>query len=334
MRRRLSISVLFLAGLFAVAAAGGQAPPGGDKAPETKKPLGEKVKQADPADNALAAALTNDPDVKIAKAKVQLAEAEVAKAKQAVVLKVLTLQATIKEYKSAVTAAQVRVAHVENLHKNNVVSDGEVVLERTKLESAQAALARAETELKLLTGGGSGLVGIADPDDTARATALAELAALSGAHKPFPEDSNAAVTARALAYLLAAREAHPIKGPIPDRIHAALDKPVKLGDSKGEVVPIEKALEVFKKDAKLDVAVSLRYQLNFVPIQTTGEELPVGAWFQMFADANPDYAIVVRDYGLLVTIRKEAPPEAPTIAEFWKQKPAAKKEIAPEPKGK
>ena len=33
----------------------------------------------------------------------------------------------------------------------------------------------------------------------------------------------------------------------------------------------------------------------------------------MFADSNPDYAITVRDYGLLVTLRKESPPDAPSI---------------------
>src|SRR5437879_2008799 len=104
MRRRLIVSVLFAAGLFAVAALG--QPPAADKLdprgtsdqPEKKPP----EKKADPADAAVAAALANDPDVKVARAKVQLAEAEVAKAKQAVVLKVMTLQATVQEYRRAV----------------------------------------------------------------------------------------------------------------------------------------------------------------------------------------------------------------------------------------
>ena len=45
-----------------------------------------------------------------------------------------------------------------------------------------------------------------------------------------------------------------MKGPIPDRIRAALDKPVKLG-AKGEKMTFDKALEVFRKEAGLDVPV-------------------------------------------------------------------------------
>jgi hypothetical protein len=54
----------------------------------------------------------------------------------------------------------------------------------------------------------------------------------------------------------------------------------------------------------------------------------------MFADSNPDYSITVRDYGLLVTLRKESPPDAPSLTEFWKQKAPAEKEAthAPAPK--
>ena len=56
------------------------------------------------------AALANDPDVQVARAKVLLAEAEMAKARQAVVLKVMTLRASIEEHRRNVDAASERLA--------------------------------------------------------------------------------------------------------------------------------------------------------------------------------------------------------------------------------
>jgi hypothetical protein len=331
MLSRLTVSALFVAGVFAVVAIG-QPPPAGDKPAQPDK--GKKEKPADPTDAAVAAALANDPDVKVARAKVQLAEAELAKAKQAVVLKIMTLTAGIKEQKRLVEAAQERYAWADRMVKQGVMDTAKLVEERGKLEAAQAALARAETELKLLTGGGDKDFKAAELPGGEAATVASGLAWLMKNQQH--DDSSAVIQAYLeAAGALAGKQA--VKGPIPDRIRAALDKPVRLVDAlrptaKGDAVPFDKALEVVKKDGGLDVAVSFQHQLNFAPIQTTGEQLPVGAWLQLFADANPDYTIVVREYGLLVTVRKEAPPDAPTITEFWKQKPpAAKKE--PEPKG-
>lgn len=117
-----------------------------------------------------------------------------------------------------------------------------------------------------------------------------------------------------------------VKGPIPDRIRAALDKSVKLG-AKGEKVTLAKALEVFKKDAGLDVPV--REFGRVTAITTDGEELPVGAWFQLFADGNLDLRFLVREHGLLIAIKDQAPPDALGVVEFWKHKPTAAPESAP-----
>src|SRR5262245_33653090 len=175
--RRLTVSALFVAGLFAVSAAG--QPPGGapERADDTpgigsaKQPPGEKAKPADPADAAVTAALANDPDVKVARAKVQLAEAELAKARQAVVLKVMTLTTTIKEHKASVAAQQARVGRTAELNGQGVEYQSKLLDERARLEIAQAALARAETELKLLTGDSGKEPGGELPDGNAEAVA-------------------------------------------------------------------------------------------------------------------------------------------------------------------
>ena len=48
---------------------------------------------------------------------------------------------------------------------------------------------------------------------------------------------------------------------LPAAIRAALDKSVKLG-AKGEMITFEKALEVFKKDAGLDVPVRGKFPMR------------------------------------------------------------------------
>jgi hypothetical protein len=327
MSRRLTVSALFAAGLFAVAVA--QPPAGAPPQPDVKK--GDDKKKADPADGLVAAALANDPDVKVARAKVQLAEAELAKARQGVVLKVMTLTASIKELKRAVEAAQERAAWAERMVKQGVGDGRQLLDERAKLETAQAALARAETELKLLTGGGgqefrTEVVPGRDADHVARAVEWLMKA---------QDDANTRYEAAfALAALGLSVEKHAVKGPIPDRIRAALDKPVKLG-ANGEAVPFEKAMEIFKKDAGFDVPVRGPGDLVKSPvIVSQGEELPVGAWLQLYQDygSGGNSRFYVRDYGLLFTDKSSAPPDAPTVTEFWKQKPPAPKDPDATPK--
>ena len=75
--------------------------------------------------------------------------------------------------------------------------------------------------------------------------------------------------------------------------------------------------------------VPVRAEFKVSPIVSLGEELPVGAWLQLFADGTPDIRIVVREYGLLVTSKTAAPPDALSVQEFWKQTAAPKAEDAP-----
>jgi hypothetical protein len=109
---------------------------------------------------------------------------------------------------------------------------------------------------------------------------------------------------------------------------------VKLGP-KGEDVTFGQAMEVFKKEAGLDVPVRVSVAVGggLVLVESEGEELPVGAWFQLFQDFNGG-VIYVREYGLLFTTKEAAPPDALTVTLFWKQSRAAKDEKAATPPDK
>lgn len=370
MRRIAAVSALFGVALAALAAAGQKAD---DKQPPTKKPA-DKVaeKKADPTDAAIAAALAHDPDVRMARAKVQLADAELAKTRQAVTLKVITLRATIEEQKQAVAVAQEVFALTERASKAGQVPILEVNQARAKLESARSALARSELELKHITGGGvAGAAG--DPHhflgvmnhflggrDVGNCTACHAVPGAGAAAPPGDpavahglewlgmrmRDGQAerAVEAQQL-YLQALRagmaldQSPSVRGAVPDRIRAALDKMVKLG-AKGEVVPIEKALDVFKAQAGLDVPVrvsiinpnlggsSTLIDLG-LRVQSEGEELPVGAWFQLYQDTSGGATFYVREYGILLADKKSAPPDALTLTQFWDLKPPAKRDEKP-----
>jgi hypothetical protein len=374
MRRIVATSVLFGLALVAVSAAGQKAE---DKKVEEKAltpedtraqlkkvagRLAEQKEKADPTDAAIAAALAHDPDVRMARAKVQLAEAELAKARQAVTVKVITLRAAIEEQKQAVAIAQEAFTLVERSHKQGAVPASEVNQARAKLEVARAALARSELELKLITGGGVAGAGAVDPHQGLRSfgqfigahkaaacTACHVMPwAESGAEGPKPGAADA--TARGLDWLanrmLAEKESSDlaihwylqavrgvaldqstsVRGAVSDRIRAALDKKVRLGD-KGEKVPLTRALEVFKTDAGLDVPVRGVGDLVQTPVITSqGEEMTVAAWLQLYQDYSNEGRFYVREYGLLFTHKSMAPPDALTLTQFWEIKPPAKKD--------
>jgi hypothetical protein len=323
------------------------------KAPDDKKGEPKPAPKADPADAAVAAALARDPDVLAARAKIQLAEAELAKARQVITLKVVTLRGKRDQLRAEVRSAEIRVANVVKLMQSKVVSPQEVDLERDRLAVTAAGLAVVETELKLLTGGTDpGTTGAAADPNHNRSVEfglkwLAE-------HQGFQADASASLMAYMLANEL--KRGRGAAGPIPDRVRAVLDKPLKLG-ARGETVTFEKALEAFRK-VGLDVPVrgSLplvdapdpknpnEFKAQPVAIVSEGEELPVGAWFQLFEDnavaagrngGRPArYRFYVREYGLLVSATDAAPPDAPPLVDFWKQKPPPAKDVKEEPKPK
>lgn len=320
----------------------GQLPASNSKPADKKPAVKPAEKKADPLDGLIGAALLHDADVKVAHAKLQLADAELAKARQAVTMKVTTLSAAIEDQKRAVATAKQAFEIADTQYKNRSGALVDVLPLREKYETAQAKLAQLETELKLMTGGGvKAAAGWDNLDAVHRgatwnascvachttplgkgATDPAARVALDWFNKRMAAgDSVETAHSTAAAALLALAGREPVKGPVADRIRAALDKPVKLGP-KGEKIDFAKALAVFKKDAGLDVPV--RELARVQPVPSEGEELPVGAWFQLFGDVNPDVRFLVRDYGLLVTHKDFNPPAAASVYDLWKQKPEKK----------
>jgi hypothetical protein len=310
MSRRLLASVLFGAALVLVA----QAQPPDSPQPAGKAADKNEKKAVDPLDALIGTALANDADVRVAQAKLHLADAELAKARQAVTQKIVTLQASIDDQKRVVASAQDFFKIAQAKYGSGTIPFAEFVPIRDRLDAAKAQLARLETEMKLLTGGSFriGAENWKDADGSGVRWRLLD------------QSKELALITEAL---LSKEKPRPT-GPIPDRIRAALDQSVKLGAEGGKVT-IQEALDVFKKaglPSRMD-------GVNLNPIISQGEELSIGAWLQLFADRDRDACFVVREYGLLVTLKHLAPPDALTVSEFWKKPPAPKaQEQTPGPK--
>jgi hypothetical protein len=290
---------------------------GSKKAAGEPEQVEKMVKKPDATDAAIAAALANDPDVKMARAKMQLAEAEFAKARQAVTIKVVTLKAKIEQLKVQLGPVEQQLTVMMEAFKRGNGAYAEVLAVREKVEAAKAALALAETEWKLLTGSAPG-VGLGTDSGHERTVASALL--WLGKHQAAGNPDAAALLMQSLMASGAAQERAAVKGPVAERIRAALDKPVKLAE-KGQFVNFQAAIDAFKK-AGIDIPFRQNNALE--TITSEGEELPVGAWLQLFLDMNPGMVMVVREYGVLITLKENAPPDAVGVMDFWKQKPQAK----------
>lgn len=354
MRRHLAASALFVAGLVAVTASA--QPPTGDKPLPPPRPAEKKApaKKADPVDAQIEAALANDPDVRLARAKIALAEGELAKARQAVALKLTTLRSGIAAQRATLDSASEQAAVAEQQLVAGRGGRTELLAAREKATAAQAKLAGLEAELKLVVGDGPRMAAPADKlwtvlDDPATRQSVLEhymfsvlearrlsqtqsVPACTGCHSEPAEKLLGPAWHGCPGIVQGVQPAAPVsapKGPVSDRLRATLDKTVSLGP-KDQKVTFEQAIEAFKKDAGLDIPV--RAEVKVGPIVSLGETLPVGAWLQLFADGTPGTRILVREYGLLVTNKELSPPDGVSVFDFWKQKPAPKADPLVQPK--
>lgn len=316
------ITVSVLVGLVLFVAA--QAQPGSNpmnpkktappksKGMPAEKAAAEKKQSEEALDALIAAALANDAEVQVARSKVQLAEAELARARQQATHKVVSLNSAVREQKRAMQTAKEAFQLVQAANQRGTISSNDFLIAREKFEAVQAKQAALETELKLLTG----------PDKREKPAGMGiklQFDNLEDVHRNVKwSDTCTACHQMPLGLKVLPPKA---AGPVPDRIRKALDFPVKLGPKNAKVT-FEQAIDLFKKSVQFDVIV--RNDFNMAPVTSYGEELPIGAWLQLFMDTNPDLRLLVREYGLLVSKKELAPPDAISVADFWKQKPEKK----------
>jgi hypothetical protein len=304
--------------------------PGGDKADQ--KPPGDKSGKDKEApktklEEMIQQALRNNPDIRVAEAKVAEADAELNRTRLVVMQKVVLYNANLTDAKAKVELAERRYERLVAVGKSapGAVSTEDLQAAEAELQTAKANLAKIEAELPLLLGDKTqdkaiekGLEWLrrysldTTGDQLDRATAEQWMKFMHAN----TVDTN---TAFALAALAAAGVKPPVQGPMADRIKKALDRPIKVDFNaigprdaldwlleKVEGVPFNVRL----KESELSPEV-LHFKFD--------HEVPLGAAFQAYQDVcSPSVRLVVRDYGILVTDDKHVPPGATLLYDLWK----------------
>jgi hypothetical protein len=273
--------------------------PGAPKAQEKAPPAKSKLEEM------LAKALKDNPDIRVAAAKLGEAEAELNRVRLRVMQKVVTLYHTIEMARADVATAERALARMEKLSNNKVVSHEEVDAALAALAAAKAKLAAVEAEVPYVIGKQPQL---ADAD-AVRQRALYSLALMQAAGA-----WEADTVQRGLAGLAGATP-RPVQGPIADRLRKALDAPVTLHVAD---TPADEVLKLLQKHEP-----SLHFKLGRGPgappkVSLELKDVSLGAALECLEDSLPNYRIVVREYGLLVAPPDRLPPGAVPLHDFWK----------------
>jgi hypothetical protein len=115
---------------------------------EIQEELNKKLNDLRTEDELLRHALASHPDVMVAQAKRQVAEAELAQVKLAVAQKQSKLKSELVMEESAFRAARTTLDRMMEMKKKGVVNDQEVLQAETKVQFAQAKLAQLSSEMK------------------------------------------------------------------------------------------------------------------------------------------------------------------------------------------
>jgi hypothetical protein len=246
-------------------------PAGADKAPARSK-----------LEEALAEALKNNPDLRVAAAKVNEAEAELHRARLQVVQKVVNAYRAIDEAKAEVAAAEA--------HRNEAMTPQALRALQDRFLRARQKLAAAEADLDYLLG------------KTPKATAGVRASAVRALTRML-------VTSRA-------RKVLELQGPSADRIRAALDRRVHLSLSGLSARDVLARLR--SDNSGLHIQASTTGSAWDERITANLKDVPLGAVLQLLEDCVSGHRIVVREYGLLIVPQERLPPGALLLGDFWK----------------
>ena len=259
-------------------------PPGGP--PAGGMPGKKTAQKKSKLEEMLSEALRNNPDIRVAAAKLAMAEAEMNRTR------VQATQEVIRFYNSL----QVQEGEV-----NRWTTE----CERLKIAAGKgivdaAVLAESQQQLKISKG--------------KLAELEAQMAALLGRAARLESNPDAHVRQATLR----------ATGPLAERMRKALQTPVSVNYKDMTFDTILKELSAVVGGLSFRNLSQRRGGLSEQKISLRFENLPVSAILQALADETECY-FFVRDYGILATSGNHQPPGAMTIEEFLRHKPAEKK---------
>jgi hypothetical protein len=265
-------------------------------------------------DEMLAVALKENPDIRVAEAKLRGAEEEVRRARLVVSQKIVVTYYGIAEKRAMVNEYTERWNTAERLRTqgSKLISDEEYRGAKASLEFAKAELAKLQAELPYLLGRA--------PTTPHRVELRLDTNYLNTSHIERLRGETELPTRYAeIAFVAGARAA--LTGDTAEKLRAALDKPLNMTFKKTPMANVAQELQTWT-----GVAVQLAPGAEQYTLTADFSPLPLGAAFQLLEDAEPNIRFVVRDYGILAVVQTNMPPGAVTVHDFWKaskQKPGS-----------
>lgn len=238
----------------------------------------------------LAEALKNNPDLRVAAAKLAEAEAELNRTRLQVTQKVVAQYYAIDTQKKTVEHQEAKLRRLEQ--SANSISISEVAEARQALALAKAKLAELEAQMPAL-------LGKTTERSAVRATGYWKYVGESTIERRFQVHT---------------------PGPMADKIRKALVSPVSV-DFQDH--PLPHVLEDLTNSSGLYIKLvePPEGRIN-TKITARCEKFPLRSVLQLLEDSVPNYRIVVREYGLLFAPEKSIPPGAMSVDAFLRQKPA------------
>jgi hypothetical protein len=272
-------------------------------------------------EKALEQALAHNPDLKVAQAKANEADAQLARARLQVLQKVVDAYQAIEHAKVEVKAASGQLDAMKRLKSTIAggVTDNELRKVEAALSSAKMKLDKAQSELDFLVGKAPQRVTV----NLLLSHVVRPKVAMAFQETPLTVLPNATVTWAQLASAYPANVwAPPSTGPAADRIRKALEKKVNL---KLLGTPARDALKMLQKEAgDLHIQAATKDDAWSAELTASLSNIPFTAALQLLEDALGGYRVVVREYGLLIVPQSKVPPGAAVLADFLKSKSEAK----------
>jgi hypothetical protein len=267
--------------------------------------------------------MKDNPDIRVAEAKMREAEAELNRTRLQVTQKVIACHHSVEAERSAVVLAENDFRRCEEFVKQRSAPQSAIQEVQEKLSRAKAKLAEVEAERAYLLGNhrhnGHALVytwGLAD-------YAVPEIKLQWGLSQVERDDrfvwQNAFQT--------------PVPASMAEKIRHALDTPTPF-ETKGPI-PLADVLKNLSGKApgiSFQLAISQNQLQSPVVLNLPGQ-LPLGAVLQALEDTTGGLVFVVRDYGILATSTEKIPPGALHIESFWKTKEKKAKAAEDKPEG-
>lgn len=326
--RTTMVKLAALGGLLAILLGGAAL---GDPPADPKKPAEEK--KPPQLEELIAQALRDNPDIRVADAKMREAEAELSRVRLQVIQKVVahqhnveTLGGAVKMAEANYTAAQAKLKFADAEQKRIMqlnragalpgdldAAQANVEQARANVENAKAALQSAKADLAKAQAELPYLLGKANKGDkeVGKINWLDELYDL--------RDRGPSSTARGLYALQIAqaqaawKKADLPQGALPEKIRKALDAPISVA---AEDQPLTDVLKAIESQAGVPFFDNLPRDLRSRPVRARVGNVSLGAVCQLLGDLT-GVQFAVRDYGILVS--DKLPPGVMPLHDFWKE---------------